>query len=467
MERTGKDQELELRHWAVPIPDTVESERSSTMNSIRDKYVDYTSPLNGPCSNLSYIYDSIAQLADQAGRGHGITLTQDQGPELVMNPDQLVTESAQYVNAANAQLAANKETLKQWHTYQQYGDYVGKIFNDLKGGREGPPSLQKSAIAIAEEIDESEKGHETSNPHRFDIIDLLERQAGLLEVTKGTSLSIDLAKFAVKAYAKRNKACHSGICELEGKRDAQMLEEMLRAHRQDLADILPEYERMNKSLYSNAIDYYQNSNIEMNHLEGRWQTRAKLKPRELSSGEVDIRDSSKVTQMRYFSRGYFRPQATDRATTKERGTKQLPLEIVSEPLTNTLINKGSSKRKALDELSRGLENTPDIPLWLETDLPKNLERKNDDAWQVHDALLLKVCQEQEKLAKMDVNRATLSKHHQLKNIANDVQASKDKAKRKEINRDREKTRLDKIERRKRAKLSTDPGIACVAKPSVP
>lgn len=306
MERTGIDQELELRHWAVPIPDTVESERSSTMNSIRDKYLDYTSPLTGPCSNLSYIYDSIAQLADQAGRGHGITLTQAQGLDLVMNLDQLVTESAQYVNAANPQLAANKETLKQWHTYQQYGDYVGKIFNDLKGGREGPASLQKSAIAIAEEIDLAEKGCETSNPPRFDLIHLLERQAGLLEVTKGTSISIGLATFAVKAYARRNKACHLGIYELEEKRNAQKLEEMLRAHRQDLADILPECERMNQSLYSNAIDYYQNSNIEMNHLEGRWQMRAKLKPRELSSGEVDIRDSSKVTQMRYFSRGYFR-----------------------------------------------------------------------------------------------------------------------------------------------------------------
>lgn len=37
----------------------------------------------------------------------------------------------------------------------------------------------------------------------------------------------------------------------------------------------------------------------------------------------------------------------------------------------------------------------------------------------------------------------------------------------EKNRDKEKTKLDKMERRKRAKLSTDPGIACVAQPSVP
>lgn len=275
MERTSIDQELEPRDWAVPIPDTVESEHSLTMNSIRDKYLDYTSPLTGPCSNLSYIYDSIAQLADQAGRGQGITLTQAQGLDLVMNLDQVVTESAQYVNAENGQLAANEETLQQWHTYQQYGDYFGKIFNDLKDGREGPPSLQKSAIATAKDIDLAEKGRETSNPPRFDIIHLLERQAGFLEVTKGTSVSIGLAKFAVKAYARRNRACHSGIYELEEKRNAQKLEEMLRAHRQDLADILPECELMNQSLYSNAIDYYQNSNIEMqNDLEGRWQMRA-------------------------------------------------------------------------------------------------------------------------------------------------------------------------------------------------
>lgn len=62
----------------------------------------------------------------------------------------------------------------------------------------------------------------------------------------------------------------------------------------------------------------------------------------------------------------------------------------------------SLKQNAFRELSRGLENTPCIPLWVETDLPRNKERKNDNAWQAHDELMLKVCQEQEKLAKMDL-----------------------------------------------------------------
>lgn len=117
----------------------------------------------------------------------------------------------------------------------------------------------------------AEKGRETSNPPRFDIINLLARQAGLLEVTKVTSVSIGLAKFAVKAYASRNKACHSGIYEQEEKGNAEKLEEILRAHRRDLAHILPECEQMNQSLYSNAIDYYQNSNIVFNHVNQRWQ----------------------------------------------------------------------------------------------------------------------------------------------------------------------------------------------------
>ena len=94
--------------------------------------------MTDPCSNLLYIYKSIARLADQAGSGQGITLTHAQGLELVLNLDQLVTEAANYVNTANAELAANRETSKRWQTYQRYGDYVGKIFNDLKGGREGP-----------------------------------------------------------------------------------------------------------------------------------------------------------------------------------------------------------------------------------------------------------------------------------------------------------------------------------------
>lgn len=97
--------------------------------------------------------------------------------------------------------------------------------------------MQKFAIAIANEIDLAEKGHASSNPPRFDTIDVLERQAGVLEVTKGTSVSIDLAKFDMKAHARRNKAYNSGIYELEEKRNAENLEEILRAHRQDPADI--------------------------------------------------------------------------------------------------------------------------------------------------------------------------------------------------------------------------------------
>ena len=75
---------------------------------------------------------------------------------------------------------------------------------------------------------------------------------------------------------------------------------------------------MNQYLYSNAVDYYQMSNIEFNHGEHRWKMRAKSKPRDIFSGEVDIRDSSKVTQIRYFSHGYFRPQTTDRNARKKR-----------------------------------------------------------------------------------------------------------------------------------------------------
>lgn len=86
MERTGLDQELELRNWAVPHTDAVESERSSTMKVIRDKDVDYTGPLTGPCPNLFYIYNSIARLADQAGSGQGITLTYTQSLDLYSEP---------------------------------------------------------------------------------------------------------------------------------------------------------------------------------------------------------------------------------------------------------------------------------------------------------------------------------------------------------------------------------------------
>lgn len=55
MERTGLDQELELINWVVPRTNAVESERSSTLEVIRDKYVHYAEPLTGhvPTSSIS------------------------------------------------------------------------------------------------------------------------------------------------------------------------------------------------------------------------------------------------------------------------------------------------------------------------------------------------------------------------------------------------------------------------------
>lgn len=106
----------------------------------------------------------------------------------------------------------------------------------------------------------------------------------MLEVTKGTSVSIGRAKFAVQAYARRNKACHSGIYEQEAERNAEKLHEISSVRRRDLAYIIPEY-KTDESLFINAIDNYQRSNIEG---ERRWKMRAKPKPRELFCGEVDI-----------------------------------------------------------------------------------------------------------------------------------------------------------------------------------
>lgn len=53
---------------------------------------------------------------------------------------------------------------------------------------------------------------------------------------------------------------------------------------------------------------------------------------------------------------------------------------------------------------------------------------------------------------MDLNIATVSIRLQLKGIAAGVQASKEKAKRRKANQVKAKTRLDKVERGRRAKL---------------
>ena len=82
-------------------------------------------------------------------------------------------------------------------------------------------SLQKPAMALVDEIVHADKRRETPNPLRFDIQNLLERRAGLLETMKGTSISTGLAKFAPQTYAQRNRACHSGLHEYEIEGQAQ------------------------------------------------------------------------------------------------------------------------------------------------------------------------------------------------------------------------------------------------------
>lgn len=82
--------------------------------------------LAGPSSNAEYIYKSIARLDNEVKSGQGITLTPAQGLDLVLNLDRFITESAEYINTANSEFVASRETLKRWKTYHRYGDLLWK-----------------------------------------------------------------------------------------------------------------------------------------------------------------------------------------------------------------------------------------------------------------------------------------------------------------------------------------------------
>ncbi len=137
-----------------------------------------------------------------------------------------------------------------------------------------PLPCQKPAIALANEIVYAKKQRKTPSPPRFNILNLFERQAGLLEITKGTSISKGLAKFAAQIYAQRNRVCHS-------------------------------------------FDYAGNC----------WQLRGLLE------GQVDISHTFGTIQARYFSSAYFRPSTTiDRPANTALGTKEIPQMTMSVPL---------------------------------------------------------------------------------------------------------------------------------------
>lgn len=120
------------------------------------------------------------------------------------------------------------------------------------GGRD-PLPCQKPAIALANEIVYAKKQRKTPSPPRFNILNLFERQAGLLEITKGISISKGLAKFAVQIYAQRDRVCHSGLQDYESEGQAQNLQKTFSADCKEPSLILPGCGKKNQCFYEGKM----------------------------------------------------------------------------------------------------------------------------------------------------------------------------------------------------------------------
>lgn len=130
------------------------------------------------------------------------------------NPIEICHEEAsglvRHLELSAQELARLARKYKQLHFHCAYGDYASKLCKDLKlESSKRFKALQPSASSLSDKI--KEEGRILTceeNPKDTPVLDALEERASELE-TKSVKVDLELAKFAINAYASRNQACHS------------------------------------------------------------------------------------------------------------------------------------------------------------------------------------------------------------------------------------------------------------------
>lgn len=122
-----------------------------------------------------------------------------------------LSELVRHLKLSARELARLDKSYKQLHFHCAYGDYASQLCKDLKEeSSKRFKVLQPSASDLSDKIKEEEARicNDAEDPKVTPVLDALEERASELG-TESVNVDVELAKFAINAYASRNKACHS------------------------------------------------------------------------------------------------------------------------------------------------------------------------------------------------------------------------------------------------------------------
>ena len=189
---------------------------------------------------------------------------------VVRTIDRFVRETTSEYGTALRELSSRIHDTRLFRFHAHLGDYAGALCGQLKDGKQPFSSgLSGTWTKIVKALDDYEEraiswrasgceGPEPSCPER----DRLKvRVQEIIDAGNGTDLDLDLALFAIRAYARRNFIAHAGTLDLVQSSDFAGLANHIDNDDKILEDILPDEEMPMVGYWRRLLTYFRSSHI--------------------------------------------------------------------------------------------------------------------------------------------------------------------------------------------------------------
>ncbi|KAL6718402.1 hypothetical protein ACLMJK_004491 [Lecanora helva] len=182
--------------------------------------------------------------------GPTCTLTREKASDLVRCFQSFAEETSSKPNAMTADLVRMTEDAKLYRFHLYRGDYAGSLCDALKRFDYGPSILRQPWSRIVPNLDSEDaamvqwEATDSDKPApKTPFRDALVRRAATLTALGWGKVDIDIALFAIRAYARRNYIAHGKTRPLLAEKEYSRFVECPEADRQALTSILHKEER--------------------------------------------------------------------------------------------------------------------------------------------------------------------------------------------------------------------------------
>ena len=316
------------------------------------------------------LYGLVADLAKYAaGDPDTHPPSRDTASDMVRCIVSFVEETASEFNATNSDLARMAEDTRLFRFHAALGDYAGSLCEALKGEKSSIISRHPWTIIVPsldKESAEMPAWLASGPPYRRPVIsflDALEERAEFLTAQGWGDVDLDLALFAVRAYARRNLIAHGGNFDLFTSDRFEELANHIEDDDKNLESLLPDEEKSQVGKYRRLLILYRNSHIRMEG--GKW---VKYVPRTCGSLPSFVRPCGDAFRCSV-DVGRFRPEGLTgppppnvlySPSSLRRHSVSEPWWTLKRPATEQPDGEPPAKKRAYDYRSVKYETIADV-----------------------------------------------------------------------------------------------------------